>query len=59
MNLTVWGVVSLIISFVVFTKQDMVNWTGSDSMENVLKNDWEPLLAPEFEKEYYRKLADF
>ena len=28
-------------------------------MENVLKNDWEPLLAPEFEKEYYRKLADF
>ena len=28
-------------------------------MENVLKKDWEPLLAPEFEKEYYRKLADF
>ncbi|MGI8303065.1 uracil-DNA glycosylase [Bacillus paranthracis] len=28
-------------------------------MENVLKNDWEPILAPEFEKEYYRKLADF
>ncbi|MCU5681582.1 uracil-DNA glycosylase [Bacillus wiedmannii] len=28
-------------------------------MKNVLKNDWEPLLAPEFEKEYYRKLADF
>ena len=28
-------------------------------MENVLKNDWGPLLAPEFEKEYYRKLADF
>ncbi|MDG0958751.1 ABC transporter permease, partial [Bacillus paranthracis] len=25
MNLTVWAVVSLIISFVVFTKQDMVN----------------------------------
>lgn len=28
-------------------------------MENVLKNDWGPLLAPEFEEEYYRKLADF
>ncbi|UJA79195.1 uracil-DNA glycosylase [Bacillus cereus] len=28
-------------------------------MEQVLKNDWGPLLAPEFEKEYYRKLADF
>ena len=28
-------------------------------MENVLQNDWGPLLAPEFEKEYYRKLADF
>ncbi|HGA0511391.1 TPA: uracil-DNA glycosylase [Bacillus pacificus] len=28
-------------------------------MENVLKNDWGSLLAPEFEKEYYRKLADF
>ncbi|AAS44427.1 MULTISPECIES: uracil-DNA glycosylase [Bacillus] len=28
-------------------------------MENVLKNDWGPLLAPEFEKEYYRKLAGF
>ncbi|ONG91241.1 uracil-DNA glycosylase [Bacillus cereus] len=28
-------------------------------MEHILKNDWEPLLAPEFEKEYYRKLADF
>ncbi len=28
-------------------------------MKNVLKNDWEPLLAPEFEKEYYCKLADF
>ncbi|KAB2459091.1 uracil-DNA glycosylase [Bacillus sp. CH126_4D] len=28
-------------------------------MKNVLKNDWGPLLAPEFEKEYYRKLADF
>ncbi|AAU15185.1 MULTISPECIES: uracil-DNA glycosylase [Bacillus] len=28
-------------------------------MEKVLKNDWGPLLAPEFEKEYYRKLADF
>ncbi|HDR7792709.1 TPA: uracil-DNA glycosylase [Bacillus luti] len=28
-------------------------------MENVLKNDWGPLLAPEFEKEYYQSLADF
>lgn len=28
-------------------------------MENVLKNDWEALLAPEFEKEYYRTLASF
>ncbi|MGN4447032.1 uracil-DNA glycosylase [Bacillus cereus group sp. MYBK79-1] len=28
-------------------------------MKNVLKNDWGPLLAPEFEKEYYHKLADF
>ncbi|MCU5378048.1 uracil-DNA glycosylase [Bacillus cereus] len=28
-------------------------------MKNVLKNDWGPLLASEFEKEYYRKLADF
>ncbi|MCH4568967.1 uracil-DNA glycosylase [Bacillus sp. ES1-5] len=28
-------------------------------MKNVLKNDWGPLLALEFEKEYYRKLADF
>lgn len=28
-------------------------------MEKVLKNDWGPLLAPEFEKEYYRKLAGF
>ena len=28
-------------------------------MKHVLKNDWGPLLAPEFEKEYYRKLADF
>lgn len=28
-------------------------------MKNVLKNDWEPLLAPELEKEYYCKLADF
>ncbi|PFZ78295.1 uracil-DNA glycosylase [Bacillus toyonensis] len=28
-------------------------------MENVLKNDWGPLLAPEFEKEYYRELANF
>ncbi|HDR7250877.1 TPA: uracil-DNA glycosylase [Bacillus pacificus] len=28
-------------------------------MENVLKNDWGPLLVPEFEKEYYRKLAGF
>lgn len=28
-------------------------------MEKVLKNDWGPLLAPGFEKEYYRKLADF
>ena len=25
MNLTVWAVVSLVISFVVFTRQDMVN----------------------------------
>ncbi|MFV1457983.1 ABC transporter permease, partial [Bacillus mycoides] len=25
MNLTVWAVVSLIISFLVFTKQDMLN----------------------------------
>ncbi|MED0935200.1 uracil-DNA glycosylase [Bacillus mobilis] len=28
-------------------------------MKNVLKNDWGSLLAPEFEKEYYHKLADF
>lgn len=28
-------------------------------MKNVLKNDWGLLLAPEFEKEYYCKLADF
>ena len=28
-------------------------------MENVLKNDWGPLLATEFEKEYYRTLANF
>ncbi|PGT14330.1 uracil-DNA glycosylase [Bacillus cereus] len=28
-------------------------------MENVLKNDWGPLLASEFEKEYYRTLAGF
>ncbi|PGZ10107.1 uracil-DNA glycosylase [Bacillus cereus] len=28
-------------------------------MEHVLKNDWGPLLASEFEKEYYRTLADF
>ncbi|MGE7885090.1 uracil-DNA glycosylase [Bacillus sp. NPDC094077] len=28
-------------------------------MENVLKNDWGPLLAPEFEKEYYQSLAVF
>ena len=28
-------------------------------MENVLKNDWRPLLASEFDKEYYRTLADF
>ncbi|KEK25566.1 uracil-DNA glycosylase [Bacillus gaemokensis] len=28
-------------------------------MENILKNDWEPLLAPEFEKPYYQKLSQF
>lgn len=28
-------------------------------MENVLKNDWGLLLAPEFEKEYYRTLSSF
>jgi len=28
-------------------------------MKNVLKNDWGPLLAPEFEKEYYLILANF
>lgn len=28
-------------------------------MKNVLKNDWGPLLAPEFEKEYYLTLASF
>lgn len=28
-------------------------------MKNVLKNDWGPLLALEFEKEYYRTLAGF
>ncbi|PFN28202.1 uracil-DNA glycosylase [Bacillus cereus] len=28
-------------------------------MENVLKNDWGPLLAPEFEKEYYQSLVGF
>ncbi|PFO76367.1 uracil-DNA glycosylase [Bacillus cereus] len=28
-------------------------------MKNILKNDWGSLLAPEFEKEYYHKLADF
>ncbi|MFA2605132.1 uracil-DNA glycosylase [Bacillus cereus] len=28
-------------------------------MKNVLKNDWGPLLAPEFEKEYYLTLANF
>ncbi|MDR4986958.1 uracil-DNA glycosylase [Bacillus cereus] len=28
-------------------------------MEHVLKNDWGPLLASEFEKEYYRTLAGF
>ncbi len=28
-------------------------------MENVLKNDWEPLLAPELKKEYYLTLSSF
>ncbi|PFL19315.1 uracil-DNA glycosylase [Bacillus cereus] len=28
-------------------------------MENILQNDWGPLLGPEFEKEYYQKLANF
>ncbi|EEL48314.1 MULTISPECIES: uracil-DNA glycosylase [Bacillus cereus group] len=28
-------------------------------MEHILKNDWEPLLAPEFEKPYYQKLRQF
>ncbi|WP_433773415.1 uracil-DNA glycosylase [Bacillus wiedmannii] len=28
-------------------------------MENVLKNDWGPLLAPEFEKKYYQSLVGF
>ena len=28
-------------------------------MENILKNDWGPLLASEVEKEYYQALADF
>ncbi|MEH6975566.1 MULTISPECIES: uracil-DNA glycosylase [Bacillus] len=28
-------------------------------MEHILRNDWEPLLAPEFEKPYYQKLRQF
>ncbi|OOQ93060.1 uracil-DNA glycosylase [Bacillus cereus] len=28
-------------------------------MENILQNDWGPLLGSEFEKEYYQALADF
>ncbi|OOR24571.1 uracil-DNA glycosylase [Bacillus cereus] len=28
-------------------------------MENILQNDWGPLLGSEFEKEYYQVLADF
>ncbi|MBO1624116.1 uracil-DNA glycosylase [Bacillus cereus] len=28
-------------------------------MEHILKNDWESLLAPEFEKPYYQKLRQF
>ncbi|QWU47895.1 uracil-DNA glycosylase [Bacillus sp. NP247] len=28
-------------------------------MENILQNDWGPLLGPEFEKEYYQSLANF
>ncbi|OJD70191.1 uracil-DNA glycosylase [Bacillus sp. NH11B] len=28
-------------------------------METVLNNDWGPLVAPEFEKEYYHTLANF
>ncbi|MFL0402933.1 uracil-DNA glycosylase [Bacillus nitratireducens] len=28
-------------------------------MENILQNDWGPLLGPEFEKEYYQNLANF
>lgn len=28
-------------------------------MEHVVKNDWKPLLAPEFEKPYYQKLRAF
>lgn len=28
-------------------------------MEHILKNDWEPLLASEFEKPYYQKLRQF
>ncbi|EEM08492.1 uracil-DNA glycosylase [Bacillus pseudomycoides] len=28
-------------------------------MEHILKNDWEPLLAPESEKPYYQKLRQF
>ncbi|TPV38758.1 uracil-DNA glycosylase [Bacillus dicomae] len=28
-------------------------------MENILTNDWGPLLAPEFEKEYYQSLVGF
>ncbi|WJE52743.1 uracil-DNA glycosylase [Bacillus cereus] len=28
-------------------------------MEHILKNDWEPLLATEFEKPYYQKLRQF
>ncbi|MGW6190514.1 uracil-DNA glycosylase [Bacillus cereus] len=27
-------------------------------MENILQNDWGPLLGPEFEKEYYKDLAN-
>ncbi|MDR4191034.1 uracil-DNA glycosylase, partial [Bacillus pseudomycoides] len=28
-------------------------------MEHILKNAWEPLLAPESEKPYYQKLRQF
>lgn len=28
-------------------------------MKKILKNDWEPILGPEFEKPYYQNLRQF